>query len=102
MSTLGSCCPSTSSSSSLASQLAKDGCTVLSLGHGDNMWLALQGGVSQVMCHATRPGQCVCSCVVPPLALLQVRQHPENAPAWRLLGTVHAENDDDRQVRTVV
>lgn len=29
--------------------------------------------------------------------LLQVRQHPDNAPAWRLLGTVHAENDDDRQ-----
>lgn len=29
---------------------------------------------------------------------LQVRQHRDNAPAWRLLGTVHAENDDDRQV----
>ncbi|PNW73046.1 hypothetical protein CHLRE_14g616750v5 [Chlamydomonas reinhardtii] len=26
-----------------------------------------------------------------------VREHPENAEAWRLLGTVHAENDDDRQ-----
>ncbi|GIL45262.1 hypothetical protein Vafri_2556, partial [Volvox africanus] len=27
----------------------------------------------------------------------EVRAHPENAEAWRLLGTVHAENDDDRQ-----
>lgn len=27
----------------------------------------------------------------------QVRAKPDNAPAWRLLGTVHAENDDDRQ-----
>ncbi|KAG2487453.1 hypothetical protein HYH03_014020 [Edaphochlamys debaryana] len=26
-----------------------------------------------------------------------VRAHPESAEAWRLLGTVHAENDDDRQ-----
>lgn len=32
-------------------------------------------------------------------ARLQVQAHPDNAPAWRLLGTVHAENDDDRQVR---
>jgi hypothetical protein len=31
--------------------------------------------------------------------LLQVQANPQNAPAWRLLGTVHAENDDDRQVR---
>ncbi|GFR42462.1 hypothetical protein Agub_g3370, partial [Astrephomene gubernaculifera] len=27
----------------------------------------------------------------------EVRAHPNNAEAWRLLGTVHAENDDDRQ-----
>jgi peroxin-5 len=27
----------------------------------------------------------------------EVRAHPENADAWRLLGTVHAENDDDKQ-----
>ncbi|GLC64505.1 hypothetical protein PLESTF_000173300 [Pleodorina starrii] len=27
----------------------------------------------------------------------EVRAHPDNAEAWRLLGTVHAENDDDRQ-----
>eukprot|EP00878_Enallax_costatus_P032988 GHUV01036350.1.p1 GENE.GHUV01036350.1~~GHUV01036350.1.p1 ORF type:complete len:227 (+),score=23.50 GHUV01036350.1:769-1449(+) len=31
------------------------------------------------------------------LMLSQVRAKPDNAPAWRLLGTVHAENDDDRQ-----
>lgn len=29
----------------------------------------------------------------------EVQAHPEHAEAWRLLGTVHAENDDDRQVR---
>jgi hypothetical protein len=43
----------------------------------------------------------VCRTCVSQLLLVsvaQVRQHPENAPAWRLLGTVHAENDDDRQV----
>lgn len=41
-----------------------------------------------------------CTCVSHSscLSVAQVRQHPENAPAWRLLGTVHAENDDDRQV----
>jgi hypothetical protein len=33
------------------------------------------------------------------LPVLQVQANPQNAPAWRLLGTVHAENDDDRQVR---
>jgi hypothetical protein len=33
------------------------------------------------------------------LSVLQVQANPQNAPAWRLLGTVHAENDDDRQVR---
>ncbi len=33
---------------------------------------------------------------------VQVRAHPDNAEAWRLLGTVHAENDDDQQVRVVV
>lgn len=38
------------------------------------------------------------ACVV---VAVQVRQHPENAPAWRLLGTVHAENDDDRQASDV-
>jgi hypothetical protein len=27
-----------------------------------------------------------------------VTAHPNNAEAWRLLGTVHAENDDDQQV----
>jgi hypothetical protein len=46
MSTPRSCCRSTSSSSSLASQLAKDGCTVLSLGHCDRH-VALQAGISQ-------------------------------------------------------
>lgn len=29
----------------------------------------------------------------------EVQSHPDNAEAWRLLGTVHAENDDDQQVR---
>jgi hypothetical protein len=28
----------------------------------------------------------------------EVTAHPNNAEAWRLLGTVHAENDDDLQV----
>lgn len=28
----------------------------------------------------------------------EVTAHPGNAEAWRLLGTVHAENDDDTQV----
>jgi hypothetical protein len=28
----------------------------------------------------------------------EVTAHPGNAEAWRLLGTVHAENDDDLQV----
>lgn len=37
-------------------------------------------------------------CVPRGAHVLQVRQHPGNAQAWRLLGTVHAENDDDRQV----
>jgi peroxin-5 len=27
-----------------------------------------------------------------------VRSSPDHAEAWRLLGTVHAENDDDQQV----
>ncbi|GFH20458.1 peroxisomal targeting signal 1 receptor, partial [Haematococcus lacustris] len=27
----------------------------------------------------------------------EVQAHPKNAEAWRLLGTVHAENDDDQQ-----
>ena len=27
----------------------------------------------------------------------EVQAHPQNAEAWRLLGTVQAENDDDRQ-----
>ena len=27
----------------------------------------------------------------------EVRANPTNAEAWRLLGTVHAENDDDNQ-----
>jgi len=27
----------------------------------------------------------------------EVRANPGNAEAWRLLGTVHAENDDDNQ-----
>ena len=28
----------------------------------------------------------------------EVQRNPDNVQAWRLLGTVHAENDDDRQV----
>lgn len=28
-----------------------------------------------------------------------VQDQPGHAEAWRLLGTVHAENDDDQQVR---
>ena len=28
---------------------------------------------------------------------MQVQQHPDNVEAWRLLGNVHAENDDDTQ-----
>jgi peroxin-5 len=28
----------------------------------------------------------------------EVQRHPDNVEAWRLLGTVHAENDDDQQV----
>jgi hypothetical protein len=28
----------------------------------------------------------------------EVQAHPDNADAWRLLGTVHAENDDDVRV----
>ena len=28
----------------------------------------------------------------------EVQRNPQNVQAWRLLGTVHAENDDDRQV----
>lgn len=28
----------------------------------------------------------------------EVQAQPGNAEAWRLLGTVHAENDDDQQV----
>ncbi len=28
----------------------------------------------------------------------EVQARPDNAEAWRLLGTVHAENDDDQQV----
>lgn len=28
----------------------------------------------------------------------EVQRTPTNAEAWRFLGTVHAENDDDRQV----
>ncbi len=31
----------------------------------------------------------------------EVQAHPGNADAWRLLGTVHAENDDDIRVRLV-
>jgi cytochrome c-type biogenesis protein CcmH/NrfG len=27
----------------------------------------------------------------------QVQRKPDNVDAWRLLGTVHAENDDDTQ-----
>ncbi|CAL8464869.1 g4404 [Coccomyxa elongata] len=27
----------------------------------------------------------------------EVQRHPDNVEAWRLLGTVHAENDDDQQ-----
>lgn len=30
----------------------------------------------------------------------EVQRAPRNVDAWRLLGTVHAENDDDVQVRT--
>ncbi len=29
----------------------------------------------------------------------EVQRQPQNVEAWRLLGTVHAENDDDQQVR---
>lgn len=29
----------------------------------------------------------------------EVTAKPDHAEAWRLLGTVHAENDDDQQVR---
>ena len=29
----------------------------------------------------------------------EVQARPDNAEAWRLLGTVQAENDDDQQVR---
>lgn len=28
----------------------------------------------------------------------EVQREPQNVDAWRLLGTVHAENDDDQQV----
>ena len=28
----------------------------------------------------------------------EVQRQPQNVEAWRLLGTVHAENDDDQQV----
>lgn len=28
----------------------------------------------------------------------EVQRNPQNVDAWRLLGTVHAENDDDQQV----
>jgi len=28
-----------------------------------------------------------------------VQRQPGNVPAWLLLGTIHAENDDDLQVR---
>lgn len=28
----------------------------------------------------------------------EVQRQPNNVEAWRLLGTVHAENDDDQQV----
>ena len=28
----------------------------------------------------------------------EVQRRPDNVEAWRLLGTVHAENDDDQQV----
>ncbi len=42
---------------------------------------------------------CVCVCVCMCLTTRQVRANPGNAEAWRLLGTVHAENDDDRQAR---
>ena len=28
----------------------------------------------------------------------EVQTNPTNSEAWRLLGTVHAENDDDQQV----
>ena len=29
--------------------------------------------------------------------MLQVQRHPHNVEAWRMLGTVQAENDDDTQ-----
>jgi peroxin-5 len=32
----------------------------------------------------------------------EVQRSPANVEAWRLLGTVHAENDDDQQVRLEV
>ncbi len=31
----------------------------------------------------------------------EVQRNPQNVDAWRLLGTVHAENDDDQQVRSM-
>ena len=31
----------------------------------------------------------------------EVQRQPQNVEAWRLLGTVHAENDDDQQVRPI-
>ena len=31
----------------------------------------------------------------------EVQRQPKNVDAWRLLGTVHAENDDDQQARTL-
>ncbi len=30
-----------------------------------------------------------------------MQRHPDNVEAWRLLGTVHAENDDDQQACTL-
>jgi hypothetical protein len=73
-------------------------------------WVRAQLMMSPSLCSQASSGLRICvfqslsgalSCFHP-VAVLQVRQHPENAPAWRLLGTVHAENDDDRQVSPLV
>ncbi len=43
--------------------------------------------------HSVRVKVCVHRC----LYWEQVQRKPGNVDAWRLLGTVHAENDDDTQ-----